>query len=154
MSNIGLTEAIRKALARPDGLLTKQLHGYDHIQVGQRVCHMCDKLNPPQAFRAKLSHRSCVFFDTEARAKAYQAKHAKPKKQRKMSQKAVKIANNLAVGKKLDEARENLRASNRSGYELSEADRAKITVLEGFNETKGRYYVAPESVPVFRYGGL
>lgn len=66
------------------------------------------------------------------------------KKHKPLSQKALGIAQSLAVGKRLDEARATLRASNRSGYELTEEDKTKVKDCGGFSEKKGRFYVAPD----------
>lgn len=152
MSNIGLTAAILEAVKRDQGLKTDELHGFDALKVSQRACYMTDKLG--SVFRAKLSHRIVRFFDTQERADAWVRNHKPPKKhakQRGPNQRERLIAETMETNKRIAEQWADLKASNNSGYEVTEADLSKVRMLPGF-EGKPRHWVDPASVPMFRYG--
>lgn len=62
------------------------------------------------------------------------------------SKRQKKLIDNLAVGRKLDEARAEFKASNRSDYELTDADRAKIKNIRTPACLGNRCYVDPEQI--------
>lgn len=85
---------------------------------------------------------------TYAEQQAVQAKILKERgyTARAPSQRQKRLINNLAVGRKLDEARADFKASNRSDYELTEADRAKIKNIRTPACLGNRCYVDPEQI--------
>ena len=75
--NKALLEELLQMAKRPKGFVSTEVTGYTTQYVSTFCCFMADKANPPRLFRAKLGHRSCVWFDTAERAEAYQATHRK-----------------------------------------------------------------------------
>lgn len=164
-----LTTAIKTALKRPGGLRTSQIDGYTVNQVGRMLNKMMNRVIQ-EAFVARICHKTAIYFDSEERAKACVEAHqsmrklrhsSKPKSSQELSdrqyalrtqnKKDAAVTENQEFRRRIDERKAQAKA-NRTDYELTEIDRLKITHCEGFNESKGKYYVKPESVPMFRYG--
>jgi len=146
--NHALDKAILAALKLPGGLKvgTTPMGDYSNQQISHRLQKLCDKIDP-QAFRAKLGHKSVRYFDTKERAANYASTHHRPE-----NKKRTAIAEIQAIAHKKSEESAALKKSNQSGYELTEQDKTKIA-RHDWDESKGRFYVDPASVPVFRYGG-
>lgn len=106
-----------------------------------------------QAWAEKMRDQA-IGLRTQAQQREIQAKIIKERGYvaRPPSQKQKRLIDNLAVGRALNEASSDLKASNRSGYELTEADKAKITTIPSPPNLGNRVWVDPASVPCFRYG--
>jgi hypothetical protein len=144
-----LTTAVLAAIKAPNGLKTNALHGYTTEQVGRIVSKLRVR---GLAFTATITFTSAVYFDTLARAEAYQAIHGKPCKPKKYTQKQGAFVEKLAIGRSMETKRAEFRASNRSGYIVTSADEAKIKRIPTPPNLGNRAYVDPASVPMFRYG--
>lgn len=76
--NKALLEELLQKAKQPTGFAIKDVQGYKATYIGSFCCFYADKAEPPQLFRAKLSHMNVRWFDTAERAYAYQIAHRKP----------------------------------------------------------------------------
>jgi hypothetical protein len=153
MANIGLTQAILEAVKRPEGLRANELKGFHPQKVANRAGYMADSIK--SIHRATISHKEVRFFDTAPRAEAYALAVKQIKSSRTPAQKEAKPrgpslrqighAQSLEALRRAEEREADLRASNRSGYELTEEDKAKVVDAGGFSG-RHRYAVDPAEI--------
>lgn len=77
-ANSALVQTLLQKATQPKGFASNEVEGFAVSYVSTHCCYLADKANPRMLYRAKLSHRSCRWFDTPERAYAYQVEHRKP----------------------------------------------------------------------------
>lgn len=147
MSKYGdLTAEILQRVKDKNGFKVQPLLDYDVRAVGRRVAAMCDYNKT--IHRAKISFKDVRFFDTAARARAYEqacahitaSRESRKQRERREAMDAMVRANERSAA---------FKASNKSGYELTKEDQTKIKRVETPPTLENRFWVDPDQMQGF-----